>query len=441
MRIERISVAGLFGIFDHAIPLNTGDRITIIHGPNGFGKTIILSMLHGLFNSKYSIFRGIPFREFRVDFDDGTALQVEKTPGRTKGSARPHKVLVHGPQPDQQTLDITAPNPRLVPSPGMLGALEEIPDLEQTGYDRYRNTLTGQTLSMEEALEDYDLAPGASPGWLREIQEAVRVRHIRTDRLSARSAKPRLYGKAPGGEAAVPVVLRYSRDMVRMIERILARSVELSSSLDGSFPQRLLDRTSSSSGSKMSDRDLRQELQRLEEKRSRLTEAGLLDKGTPTVRIPDGDIDPVSRSVLCIYVKDAQEKLQVFDLILEKIELMRKLIEKRFLYKKFSFSKEEGFVFRTPDGKALATEALSSGEQHLVALLYELFFKVAPNSLVLIDEPEISLHIAWQHDFVDDLAEITAICDFDAVIATHSPDIVSDRWDLTVELKGPEDRA
>ena len=51
------------------------------------------------------------------------------------------------------------------------------------------------------------------------------------------------------------------------------------------------------------------------------------------------------------------------------------------------------------------------------------------------------MHIAWQHDFVDDLAEITAICDYDAIVATHSPDIVSDRWDLTVELKGPEERA
>jgi predicted ATP-binding protein involved in virulence len=441
MRIDRISVTGLFGIFDHAIPLNTKDRITIIHGPNGFGKTIILSMLHGLFNSRYSIFRGVPFREFRVDFDDGTALQVEKTPGGTKAGSSPYKVLVVGPQSRQQVLDITVPGPTPAPSPGMLGALEEIPDLEQAGYDRYRNVLTGQTLSMEEALEDYDLAPGASPAWLRKIQEALRVRHIRTDRLSARSTRSGLYGRAHRGEAAVPVVVRYSRDMVRMIERTLAESVELSSSLDRSFPQRLLDRTARNPGSKMSDQDLRQKLKRLEEKRFRLTEAGLLDKGSPTVRIPDGDIDPVSRSVLCIYVKDAQEKLQVFDQLLDKIELMRKLIEKRFLYKKFSFSKEKGFVFRTPDGKSLATEALSSGEQHLVALLYELLFRVAPNSLVLIDEPEISLHIAWQHDFVDDLAEIAAICDFDAIVATHSPDIVSDRWDLTVELKGPEYRA
>lgn len=42
LRIESISVEGLFGLYDHTIPLNLEDRVTIIHGPNGVGKTKIL---------------------------------------------------------------------------------------------------------------------------------------------------------------------------------------------------------------------------------------------------------------------------------------------------------------------------------------------------------------------------------------------------------------
>ncbi len=42
MRIAQISITGLFGVFDHVIPLNLDDRITIIHAPNGYGKTIDL---------------------------------------------------------------------------------------------------------------------------------------------------------------------------------------------------------------------------------------------------------------------------------------------------------------------------------------------------------------------------------------------------------------
>ncbi len=54
MRIKQISVSKLFGIFDHIIPLNREERVTIIHGANGFGKTTLLRMINGLFNSRYS---------------------------------------------------------------------------------------------------------------------------------------------------------------------------------------------------------------------------------------------------------------------------------------------------------------------------------------------------------------------------------------------------
>ncbi len=74
MRIHKISVTNLFGIFNHTIPLNLDERITIIHGPNGFGKTILLRMLNGLFNSRYLELVTIPFSEFRVEFDDGDSV-------------------------------------------------------------------------------------------------------------------------------------------------------------------------------------------------------------------------------------------------------------------------------------------------------------------------------------------------------------------------------
>jgi predicted ATP-binding protein involved in virulence len=66
-----------------------------------------------------------------------------------------------------------------------------------------------------------------------------------------------------------------------------------------------------------------------------------------------------------------------------------------------------------------------------------MLFKVKPNSLILIDEPELSLHVVWQQEFLKDLEQITRLVGFDILIATHSPDIINVRWNLTVELKGP----
>jgi len=77
---------------------------------------------------------------------------------------------------------------------------------------------------------------------------------------------------------------------------------------------------------------------------------------------------------------------------------------------------------------------LSSGEQHEVVLLFELLFKAKENSLVLIDEPEISLHVVWQKEFLNDIQEIIELQKIDVIIATHSPQIINDSWDLTVDL-------
>ncbi|MFM0158773.1 AAA family ATPase, partial [Paraburkholderia sediminicola] len=77
---------------------------------------------------------------------------------------------------------------------------------------------------------------------------------------------------------------------------------------------------------------------------------------------------------------------------------------------------------------------LSSGEQHEIVLMYDLLFRVRPNTLVLIDEPELSLHVTWQKAFLRDLLGIVAAANFDVILATHSPFVVGDRSDLAIAL-------
>jgi len=71
-------------------------------------------------------------------------------------------------------------------------------------------------------------------------------------------------------------------------------------------------------------------------------------------------------------------------------------------------------------------------------LLFELLFKAQENSLVLLDEPEISLHVVWQKAFLRDIEEIIKLQKINIVIATHSPFIIDERWDLTVNLEESE---
>lgn len=83
-------------------------------------------------------------------------------------------------------------------------------------------------------------------------------------------------------------------------------------------------------------------------------------------------------------------------------------------------------VQRTKESRWVSNHHLSSGQQTLLttALLLDIF--TINNSLICIDEPENSLHPAWQLDFmkfVDQLCKWNKGCHF--LIATHSPQIIS----------------
>jgi len=66
---------------------------------------------------------------------------------------------------------------------------------------------------------------------------------------------------------------------------------------------------------------------------------------------------------------------------------------------------------------------LSSGEQQIVLLLVETARRIKPGGIVLIDEPEISLHPAWQRGLVVALDKIIEQYNAQVIMATHSPEI------------------
>jgi predicted ATP-binding protein involved in virulence len=94
------------------------------------------------------------------------------------------------------------------------------------------------------------------------------------------------------------------------------------------------------------------------------------------------------------------------------------------------FIDEVGRLFVSkPSGRNLTVDELSSGERQLVILFANVIFNKYKNKkysseILIIDEPEISLHIRWQEKFIDSLFEASSNTQF--IIATHSPDIIGD---------------
>ena len=449
MRIEYVHVESLFDVFDHVIPMNLEENVTIIHGPNGFGKTVLLQMIDGLFSAEYDTFRTIPFRRLEVGFDNGGLLTVERKAAVQRAKrARPPNLVISYRDPDsgREADSFEVPSLEYSDLEFPIQIIEDaIPSLVRLGSRTWLDRETGERLSLDGVITRYgDSLPfplpkiKKEPEWLKNIRESIHVGFITTERLLVfrpPSDHRHRYERPP--RAADPrSIVTYSKQLAETMQEKLAESVQRSSRLDRTFPMRLMTQIDKRSPSP-NEEDIRDDLRALEEKRIRLMAAGLLDKGYEEFEIPEEPVDDFARNVLSVYIKDTGEKLQVFDDILERLELMQAMVGELFSYKELTISKQDGFCFKSSTGDRLPLEALSSGEQHELVLLYQLLFEVQPDSIILIDEPEISLHIAWQKQFLGNLQKITKLTSFDVLIATHSPQIVNDRWDLTVQLKGP----
>lgn len=467
-RIAQVSVTNLFGIFDHTIPFHLDERITIIHGPNGFGKTVILRLLNEIFSQSdlqyfgqdSEALRKIPFREFRINFDDGSSFWMVKSfrsieiLSLTKSINKEERLIPqitfydssHSTEEQAFTLNLKplyAPIQLAMTTQGIAPSSidEAIPGLEyvaRSGIWRYLPT--EEVLSLEEIVERFGqrlpitLPHIPEPLWLVEMRSSISFRFVEAQRLV--TTKNMDISRDSGEQvASEAVVTLYSKDLVGRIKTKLVDYAALSQSLDRSFPARVVNPTIRQPD--LSDEELRRKLADLERKRTHLIAAGLLDEGN-TSPLQEGDrIDSSAKVALSIYIEDTERKLAVFDELASRIEQLTSIINKRFLYKKLFINKEQGFVFTTEHATKLSPTDLSFGEQHELVLFYSGLFIATPGSLVLIDEPELSLHVAWQLEFLQDLQEVAQLANLDVLIATHSPQIINDRWDLTVQLEGP----
>jgi len=221
-------------------------------------------------------------------------------------------------------------------------------------------------------------------------------------------------------------VQNYAMELKELIHRKQAEAFQESQKLDNSFPNRLMQNVK-----RLSFEEFNSRFMALIEKQQYLQKFGITISNIQTPEF----FNESKSDVLSVYLDDAEKKACFFDDLVERINLFVAMInEKKFAHKQIVINSHSGFSFITNEGNELGLISLSSGEQHEVVVLYELLFRTEPNALILIDEPEISLHVSWQKAFIKDLLSISKINPISFLLATHSPQIINGRWDLTTDL-------
>jgi len=438
MKLLNVKIYGLFGTFNHDIDLNQDERITIITAPNGYGKTIALKIIYSLFNNKFAFFSKLVFNNIIFTFDNNNILEIIKKEKKIefilKENNEKSVPFIYPSKEMEKEMSHTIPS----------HIIEDFTPsfIRRIGADRWLNELTGIRLTTEEVLEQYnDEFPekilerlnGKIPKKLSLFLKSMTVYFIQEQRLILR--QPISDHRMRQDVVITDTIEKYSQELSQMIRQKIGEYAQITQSLDSSFPKRLFGQNSHS----YSIDELKDKLNNLQVKRQKISEYGLLKLDDDSSLFSNVSIDDNETKVLSLYIADNDKKLSVFDALIQKIELFSDILnERRFNFKSIEIDKEKGFIFKTKKGDTLKLTELSSGEQHEVVLLFELLFKAQENSLVLLDEPEISLHVVWQKAFLRDIEEIIKLQKINIVIATHSPFIIDDQWDLTVNLEESE---
>ena len=440
-KLSSLRVRKLFGRFTHDLRFSETDDISIITAPNGYGKTVLLRIIDSVFNRKLHFFRKIGFSEIEIEFASGKSILIFKQQTDLFEEDSPDEppsvsIKSHGFGADN---DVHHLSPSF--SASDLRHFERHLPVERMGPDVWFDHIRERTFSTDQLVDLYaDALPNrligsvSIPEWLQNAIGCVDAHLVETQRLLYLEGQEGRRPHSKRGITPSSVVEKDAADLAEHIGRLLQQYANESQKLDQTFPMRILEFRDGT----VSDEDrIRGHLHELAQKRDALVSVGLLGSTISEPIQPSNVFQEKNiRRILEIYVEDTRQKLSIFDATYEKIRLFKQILDERFSFKTIEIDSEHGIrAIDEGNQQVIPLSELSSGEQHELVLVYELLFKVEEGSVILIDEPELSLHVTWQKHFISDLQKIKELRKIDVIMATHSPQIIQDKWDFVQELK------
>ncbi len=436
--IEYVSVKKLFGHFDYHLDFANrdfaSDKLSILYGDNGCGKTTVLQMLYHLLSpidnrGHKSILAKIVFSEFEVGLSNNVTVYARRT-GDTaselslsvskdgsiisklnlkidkEGNVRSSSDDVEG---GAFLVSLRSFNLELFFLRDNRRLTSSFDDTPADETDRYfykpfdsANAETGnvfQSMSIK-----YGLGRGVAD--LSDVVDNVNI-HFRSLVTHARNR----------GEADINNI--YAEIVKHLIR---PHGGEAADTLEAF--NRIMN-----------------ELQQLSQRNMRFSKLGLTtelsaDAISDYLREAPADARAVLLNVLRPYVDGVNARLDALEsvqnLISRLVDTLNTFLEEP---KQVRFDLAKGLVVQGFSGEILHPERLSSGEQQLLTIFCHLVRPKGHPSVFIIDEPELSLNIKWQRKLIQSLLECTEGAPIQLILASHSMEILSQHRQQVVVMK------
>lgn len=441
IKIRKIEVKNLFGYFTYDIEkgnLNSNDKLFLLYGDNGSGKTTILKTVFHLLSSqdksghKTEIAK-IKFERIIVHLNNGISIGAIRknnlfggyTYEISKGVECLYSLSLKVISEDDNTIELQDDSKEGMYYQQMLRFISNL-DIKLFFLADTRKIMNSGVVNLfqKEIERTMDFSSEVFDARLfkkqKLLQEAIDPIEITIKSLEGWIRSKALTASKVGDRQTNSIYL----DIVKQITN-----------------------TTFTGGKEISDKisDFKDLLIEVNERTISQAKYGLITKSeysqiTHALEVVSNDKKEIIYNVLEPFVRgvkaklDAQKNLQI--LLSNFIDHLNSF----FTNKKITYSLTSGFkITQKQTGDKIDFKDLSSGEKQLLLLFCNTILASSHATIFIIDEPEISLNIKWQRKLLDTLLNFSNDEGIQFLIATHSIEMLTSKKDDVVKLENKND--
>lgn len=435
----------MFGDFTYNLNFeNIKDNVIILTAPNGYGKSTILKIIDKFFNIKFDELFDESFDFFQIDFDDETVM-VFKEDDSLKICYSENEVF----SIKKTTFSQNSKQFKYI-------LKNEIPYIKKIRNNYWIDTRDDEVLTTHELLNRYSyifpegiLNLNLDKKLLTLLEKDVFF--VQADRLNNININD--------NDEEYSAINKLSKSIMQLMADVKENQYAISMDQSSNFPEKVMSLLSE-------DKDI--DVKKAVDKIIKITtfdrnynkneifgNLSLNPKIIGKLRNEQIYDNKAFLMVLSSYLDDIIQRIDICSELAERINLFKKSVNSLLQFKYIDIHPNFGLIVEKKNNKNknqdenelnpkkknrninkgdFSVDLLSSGEKHLIILLGDLIFNTKFGSVVLIDEPEISLHAAWQKKLLGLIEEISKINNFNVLIATHSFTLINGNWDNTIEL-------
>jgi len=370
--LRKIKIEQLYDLYTYELDFDNVDNspMKFLTGPNGYGKSTILNMVYAVFAHDCKTLFKVPFEKFILYFEDAEVQFVQE------------REYEQGDKSDLKNLKRIELHVTFKPDSG----------------EEEQGTILPEGECNMPNLEMY--LAGNNAYYIDDKRVMRNTIDANAEKIS-------------------DIAERLNHDASLLSDKIKDHQIDFSSPV--------LDM-----GEEISEEEYKSRVAEILSELKPLKEWGMVNEEF----VPIPYLEVIS-SFLRKYLDDIEFKMRIHSEFVGQLSLFKALVDESvFANKTLRIDDEVGFLFYSQSKfkEPLMPEKLSSGERHLLLQLFELIFRAPQGALVLIDEPELSMHMYWQLRYSKMLSRIAELRKLHFVIATHSPQIFNSMWNRSIDL-------